>query len=441
MDAKHNIGLKKHLSRRNDIFLFILLVSAGLAGNRFPFSILNAHFIFGSFFAILALQIFGLGPGILAAFIISSYTYFAWNHPWAIITMTLEVVVAGWLFSRRKMSLPLDDTLYWLFIGIPVGYFCFHIIADYPISNTFFLMTKQAANGIANCLAARLVFIGYSVRYKTESISFSEIVSSLLTFFVLCTALVLLTVNSKSDFNDTDHNIRDSLSRDIKNVTNSLNKWIDDRKLVIANLAQLAQTLPPKQMQTRLEFVRSSDPNFLRIALVDKEASVIAYAPLIDEKGNSAVGTSYKDRPHVAILKKSLEPILSDVMVSKLSPPDPIVMMLVPIVVQGSFSGFVAGLMNFERILETLNLSSFGQNVLYTLIDKNGNVIITNRRDQQSLEPFSRGEGKLQSLDESVKQFIPKLPHLTSTIQLWGRSLYVAEASIGDPSVWKLLLS
>lgn len=53
----------------------------------------------------LALQFFGLGRGILAAAIISSYTYLAWNHPYAIITMTAEVAVVGWLSRRRKINL------------------------------------------------------------------------------------------------------------------------------------------------------------------------------------------------------------------------------------------------------------------------------------------------------------------------------------------------
>ena len=68
MEIKNNIGLY----RKQSIFVFLLLIIAGLAGNRFPFSILNAHFVFGSFFAMLALQFFGLGWGIVAGFIISS---------------------------------------------------------------------------------------------------------------------------------------------------------------------------------------------------------------------------------------------------------------------------------------------------------------------------------------------------------------------------------
>ena len=94
------------------ILLITALITAGLAGNYFKFPIfLNIDFLFGSIFAMLALQRFGPGPGILAAAIIAGITYFLWNHPYAIIIMAAEVAVVGWLMRRRKMGLVVADTI------------------------------------------------------------------------------------------------------------------------------------------------------------------------------------------------------------------------------------------------------------------------------------------------------------------------------------------
>jgi len=61
--------------------LYLALIAAGLAGNHFSFHLfLNVEFIFGSIFAMLALQFFGLARGILAAGLIASYTWFSWNN-------------------------------------------------------------------------------------------------------------------------------------------------------------------------------------------------------------------------------------------------------------------------------------------------------------------------------------------------------------------------
>lgn len=89
------------ISTKYSIPLLITFIAAGLAGNYFKYPIfLNIDFLFGSIFAMLALQFFGLGRGIVAATAIAGYTYVLWNHPYAIIIMTTDVAVAGWLISR-----------------------------------------------------------------------------------------------------------------------------------------------------------------------------------------------------------------------------------------------------------------------------------------------------------------------------------------------------
>src|SRR5450432_1055876 len=109
--------------------ILLALIAAGLAGNYFKFPIFfNVDFLFGSIFAMLALQFFGLSRGVLAAAMIAGYTYILWNHPYAIIIMTAEVAVVGWLMGRRKMGLVLADTLYWLIIGLPLNYLFYHVV-------------------------------------------------------------------------------------------------------------------------------------------------------------------------------------------------------------------------------------------------------------------------------------------------------------------------
>ena len=52
--------------------LLLALIAAGLAGNYFYFPLfLNIDFLFGSIFAMLALQLFGLGRGLLAGAMIA----------------------------------------------------------------------------------------------------------------------------------------------------------------------------------------------------------------------------------------------------------------------------------------------------------------------------------------------------------------------------------
>jgi len=420
--------------------LFVGLIAVGLTGNYFKFSILNADFVFGSIFAMLALQLLGLGSGILAAAIISAYTYFAWNHPYAFLTMTAEVAAVGWLINRRRISMVAADSLYWVALGIPVGYLCFHFLSNMPTSNAMFLMTKQAINGVANCVLARLIFTAYSLRSKTPLISIRETVSNLLIFFALFTGLIMLTVGSRTDFAEIDHRIRTGMIQDSRRVTNGIENWLEDRQVPVENLAEMASTISPEQMQVRLDQARASDKNFLRIALLDKEATAIAYSPLVDELGRSTVGKSFADRPYIPELKRKLQPMLSEVIESRFGRPEPVAIMLAPVILNREYDGYLAGTLNMDRIRNVLEMNSVGRDMQYTLEDRHGNVIITSRQDQKAMEPFSRGKGTLNRLDQGISQWIPQLPPKTSTIELWGKSLYIVESPVGKLAEWKLIL-
>ena len=234
--------------------LFLALIAAGLAGNYcnlplFP----GIDVLFGSIFAMLALQFFGPGRGILAAAIIAGYTYILWNHPYAIIIMTAEAAVVGWLMIRRKLEMVLADLLFWLVIGMPLTYLFYHVVMHVPSSNTYIIMTKQAMNGIANALVARLIFTGYALRSRSSLTSYREIVYNLLAFFVLCPALIMLAVGSRTDFAETDRQIRTSLTQDSGLVALRLENWVMNRKSAISNLADMAASGSPQQMHPFLE--------------------------------------------------------------------------------------------------------------------------------------------------------------------------------------------
>ncbi|WP_319585410.1 hypothetical protein [uncultured Desulfobulbus sp.] len=254
------------LFERTSLPFMLIMVAAGLVGNYVNIEIfLDVDFLFGSIFAMLALQFFGLVRGILAAAMIASYTYVLWNHPYAIIIMTAEVAVVGWLMEHRKIRMVLADTLYWLIVGMPLVYLFYQLVMDVPFSSVAITMIKQAVNGIANALVARLLFTGFALRSRETKISFGDIVCNLLAFFVLFPVLIMLGVSSRIDCSEIDRDIRATLMRDGDQVNMLLADWMADRKTAIINLADRAAVSSLPQMQNYLEFSQKADANFLRI--------------------------------------------------------------------------------------------------------------------------------------------------------------------------------
>jgi len=413
----------------------------GLAGNYFRYRIfLNIDFLFGSIFAMLALQFFGLGRGVVAAALIAGYTYILWNHPYAIIILTAEVATVGWLISRRKIGVVLADLLYWLIIGMPCVYLFYRGIMHAPSSSVYLTMTKQAINGLTNVLIARLIYTSYSLRTKTSLTSYHEIVYNLLTSFVLFPALIFLMISSKADYAEVVLKLKNSLAENTVHEHLILDQWAIDRKSVITNLARLAATETYQQMQTHLEQAVKSDNNFLRIALLDDKATTKAFFPLVDELGKSNIGKNFADRPYIPVLKQTLMPMLSEVVMGRLPPSKPIVTMLAPIVVKGEYNGYLAGVLNLEHINNHLNKRMSMNGILYTLLDRNRNVLMTNRADQKVMTPFDRGQGTFDTLDDRIKLWTQTLPPNIPMSERWKKSFYVVESGIGGQDEWTLIL-
>ena len=441
MDSVIRPAAHRDVSNKYRIPLLLTLIVAGLAGNFFKFPIfLNIDFLFGSIFALLALQFLGLGQGVLAAVLIASYTYVLWNHPYAIVILTAEVAVVGGLMARRKLGLVLADTLYWLIVGLPLVFVFYRLAMNTPLDNVYLTMTKQAVNGIANALVARLLFVGITLHSRSSLTSFREIVHSLLAFFILFPGLIILAVDSRADFNDVDLSIRDSLRQNKQQIAERLEAWVVNRRSAITHLAEMAASKSPQQMQPSLEQATLSDMNFLRIGLLNREATITAYYPLRDEFNQNNIGKNFADRPFIPTLKRTLKPMLSDVVMGRVGTPKPMVTMLAPVVVHGEYAGYVTGILSLSQIRDYLEKSVDPHATRYTLLDTHGKVIMSNRHDQTVMTPFVREGGSLVPLERGISQWVPSASANTPISVRWKDSVYVDEATISGLGGWKLVL-
>lgn len=427
---------------RNNILLLAVLILAGLAGNFLKYPVIvNIDFLFGSVFALLALQMLGPARAVLAAAVIAGSTWALWNHPYAVVIMTAEVVVVAWLTGRRGMGMVLADTLYWLVIGIPLTFLTYHLVMGVPLSNAAVVMTKHAINGIANAIAARMLFFCCALRFCPSQASYREIVYTLLAFFVMFPSLTMIAVESRTDFSRTDQQIQTQLEQESRNLTMSLQTWVQSRTAAVLTLAEMAASKTALQMQPHVELVKMADVNFLRVGLQDSMATVVAIFPLIDELGRRNIGKNYADRPFIPLLKQKLKPMLSEVVMSRIGIPKPTVSVLAPVVRGGLYSGYVIGVLSLEQVRRHIDIGLEQSSTLYTLIDKNGHVIMTNRSDQQVMTRFVRGQGTVRQFGgKGIYQWVPSaLPTIPLSDQ-WKSSLYVAETGVGNLSEWKLIL-
>ncbi|WP_168206074.1 ATP-binding protein [Geobacter sp. FeAm09] len=418
---------------KNAIPIFLALAVAGVGGNYFKLPLFfDVDYVFGSIFAMLALQILGLGRGVLAGLLISSVTWLTWNHPYTIVVMTLEVAVTGWLNRRRQLALVPANVAYWLFIGIPLTYLVFHGLMDVPFNSTVLAMTKMSLNGIANTLLARLLFMAVVPRFRSISFPLREVVFNLLAFFMLLPALIILTIESRYEFARTEQSVRQKLLDSGRLAASDLATWQGDRLTMLTHLAGMAVSHSPAMMRASMEEVRSLDRSFGSLGLVDREGALIALAPA----GRAAAPAV----PPLAQVKQTLQPCFSDVLIPGFGRPEPAVLAVVPVASGGGHGGYIAGALDLGRVMDLLKEHTADTGMRFTLLDGHGKVIATNRDDLKVMERYSRRQGAFRRLDGDVLMWHPPLPANTPAMERWRKTSYIAATQAGMAESWQLIL-
>jgi two-component system, cell cycle sensor histidine kinase and response regulator CckA len=426
------------------ILLCALFCAAGFLGNWFKVNLFfNVEFLFGSTFALLAIVMLGRNCGIIAAFIASSCTYLLWNHPWAIVIFTGEGVVVSWLYSRRKGNLVIYDLIYWLCFGIPLAYLFYYHVMDVELESSFVVMLKQPVNGVANALMASLAHIALKLFNKnTEKTKYSDLLFTVMLSFALLPTIVLSVSAIRTYQQHTMDTLKSRVSAVSEASLNSMAGWISEYHNDIQTLSSFVgdpNSNSFENMQHYVEIIKSADPAFKGIGVFDRKSVSVSYAPLVQD-GKSNLGVDMSDRMHIAVMRRDKQPFITDVLVSKLGNPAPIVILLSPIIVAGEYKGYCSGVVEVSHISGMLsNLKE--QDIDITVVDGENRVIVSTIPAYKTMVRFDRPyleAGETMDLQTRIwkAEAKPNVP----VMQRWRNSYLFRMVPIGDGCRWKVIV-
>lgn len=426
----------------------LLLGFAGFAGNWFRYPLfLNIDFLFGSFFVMVTLLRFGRCAGITASLIASSATYFLWNHPYAMIIFTIETFFVGFLNHRRQKSdILLHDIAYWLFLGIPLVLFFYHYILGDTLSSTALIILKQAMNGIFNALLASLYLLLKSSREKrAEKLpSLRNVVFTLMVVLVLVPAFFLIFWNLRSESADRVKLLAAQTTRSADASTASVSAWLEQHQRIVTSLANRIGDPDSKtfeEKQNIVETIKETSPDFWRMGVMDKNASIVSYVPLKDEIGNSTLGVSVADRPYITYLKEHKKPYIAGVMSGKLGRKGPIVPLITPLIKDNEFNGFCVGILQSDSIKKYLKALVGSIPMDITVIDQFGKVVVSTRPDLPVMSKYSRPlDGTIKQVTSDVTHWVPPPEKGKNLMQRWSKSYFIAERELSLASPWKIIV-
>jgi PAS domain S-box-containing protein len=444
---KETISAENKLSLPVTILVALALAILGYCGNFLGIQVaFGVQFIFGSIFAILAITILGLGWGVLVAILASSYTYHLWNHPYAIIIFTLEIIWLGMAWRRGKRNILLIDSFYWLVLGIPLVVAFYLGVQHLDPQSVFLIALKQPVNGVFNAMIASIILSHTWLRKWTprqKSTNLPTYATTLFHLIALSLMIPSLSLLFYMNYRETAFEQRrtiEELEKDAREAEKNIEVWVNNHinaVRVIAHLAEKYPLRPSAELQAELGIIRSLFPDFHNIFIADENATTLAFYPPVNERGESTIGINFSDRAYFKQLKSTLKPVVSDVFMGRGGIFSPIFSISVPVVHDQHLAAFGLGAVNLEKLRDKIALLDHKRYL--SLIDRHGNIIVSSNPARKPLTPVNEKQsGSIFPISAAVSLWVPGKIKNVSIMTVWKGAYYFIRLPIGQTD-WTLM--
>jgi signal transduction histidine kinase len=423
--------------------VYVALTLAAFAGNYFATPLFfGLEFLFGSIFALLAVQLYGPLWGTAAAAVAASYTYFLWGHPWAAVIFTAEALLVGVLAPRLKQNVLLADGLFWLLLGMPLVALFYGGVMESGATATLLVMLKQSVNGIGNALVASLLLTHTRIRALAgagarETVPLRQMIFELLVAAVLVPLVVLVVVSTRQDLRKLEGDLLAQLDQTADSLASRIVTWRDRHLSAVVELAKGAaqRGAPLSTLQPEVELVQRIFPELASVYLADESGRVVAVSPLFDPDGNSQIGLAVGGRPWLTAARESLRPVVTDVYRGPLGRREPVVAIAAPVVRDRRAAAFAVGALDLKQLRGLLALYAPTRSARLTLTDDRGVVIAATMPGLLPLSTY-RLEGERQALGAGRYQRFAE-GATEPAVNRWRGSVYGRELALGSPP-WHL---
>ncbi len=428
------------------LWIALLLACLGFLGNYIALPIaFGVAFIFGSIFSTLAIVLLGLRWGGLVAVLSASYTFFLWNHPYAVIIFTLEALWIGLAMRRGHSNIVLVDAVYWLSLGSVSVVLFYGVVMGLSAQAVLLIVLKQSINGVFNALLASLIlYLPAMHRYGFKSVlnySYKGLIFNAIAFFLMLPMLTILLVDSYRENLNRSKQLAKKVEVEAVSLQRQTTQWVQDYLGAVSALAQLPDSFgltPSQALQEQMGRIKSLFPDFINVYVANEQATTIGFYPAVNAEGQSTIGLNFSDRDYFKALANDGQPVISDVFQGRGGTSKPIVTISVPVMKDKGLSHFALGALDLQRLQKNVSEHGYKDVLMITLIDSVGKVIVSNDPSKPPLtKPAAFAGQRLVTELDDVYLHVPNATSNISVMKIWKNASFYSSLPINGTN-WKL---
>lgn len=432
--------------------LLIVLVGLGFFGNVFKIALFyNVDLIFGSFFVMIVVSLYGPVWGTVAGAVAASYTYVLWNHPYAILVFAIEAAFVGFIYSRRNSNLVLIDIAYWFILGMPLVYLFYHGVMKIDNTGTLLIMCKQAVNGIFNVLMARLVLMLLRRRWaKFFSLTwsgqweFSYVLFNMIMAFVLLPSLFFTSIAGRLELRDIDNEIDSRLKLRSEAMGHVINSRIGRSRNRVEQYAELVgeaieEDDPEERVSRLLSEIAMGDTDFQGFYVISRRKGFVVAegfgretSPALQERGLRSLKkiTTAQANNRESMVKVLKPPTEEKSLGAQL-------LILAPIQDRaGEYIGSIGAVKLSESIYDFMQDILAERKTEAALVAEGGSLIFQTSEDEERIRKILRDVGTGDSDKELL--WIPPVKRNISVMERWEETVHIRRRKLSAAPGWEL---
>jgi PAS domain S-box-containing protein len=192
-------------------------------------------------------------------------------------------------------------------------------------------------------------------------------------------------------------------------------------------------------MQHYVEIIKAATPAFRGMGVFNRDSITVSYSPL-EQDGKPTVGVDMSARSHIAVMRRDKKPYITDVLMSKLGNPSPIVIFLAPVIIAGEYQGYCSGVVEVDHIFSLLR-SLAAQGIHITVADGLNRVIVSTIPGLNTMDLFPRPYSEIGGTADSMPTlWKPDLKPNTSLMQQWRGAFFFHLEPLLESCSWKVIV-
>ncbi|WP_246239893.1 hybrid sensor histidine kinase/response regulator [Pseudoalteromonas caenipelagi] len=355
-----------------------------------PFFFLDtSEFLFGQFFVLLCLVLFGWQSALVAVAIGAGFIFYRWGHSWPSVVFLLEIIWLQIFCVSKGKPFFVRGLGFWLLVGLPMLLF----FGYYLLSLSYLVIATALAKYFINAalyLAITDLLSFFFIRHLWRAHPLNSILNYTISLLIVLVVLITSIVLTNNSYRRIEFEVQEQLNSSANNISSQLNDYLQSYRRAVVGAAKSVEL--GLDESSVIKTLVDLQPDLRTAIFADKKGLITDFYPSVFNSNRVGESLSVVDREYFVQAPFYPDGYVSSIFQGRGFGSDLIVAISAPVFEGEHFKGVVEGSLLFG------SFSRFQPNILA----HKGDVVILDNDNKVVFSSLDKSFEALDIVDSSI---------------------------------------